>query len=132
MSKESKPSSDRDEFGRFRKGHKIDSPRRGRPHKTDSFPILLAVTQEYSIAELRKMLRDTYDMAQSEKDWKGMFQVLQFVMNYAVGKPVQRTLSATIDPSKIREIFGMDEDEDVSRDDDDDDNVIDVELPTSL
>jgi hypothetical protein len=114
---------DRDELGRFAKGNKVDSPRRGRPSRADSMPILIAITQEYSIDELRHMLRQTYDMAVAKEDWKGMFQVLQFVMNYAVGKPVQRTLSATIDPEQIKRLFqggGRDDDEM------DDSDIVDV------
>lgn len=98
---------DRDEQGKFVKGHKVPSPRRGRPTRGDVMPVLTAITQAaYTAEELVSMIHDTYNMAVAEKDWKGMFTVINFVVQYAVGKPVQRTLSATIDPNALKELFG--------------------------
>lgn len=97
---------DRDESGKFVKGHKVPSPRTGRK-KADSYPILVAITQmAYTPEELVEMLHETYVVAQKSEDAKAMMQVIQFVVNYAIGKPVQRTLSATIDPEQLKEIFG--------------------------
>ncbi len=99
-------SKDRDESGKFKKGHKVPSPRRGRPARADTMPVLIAIAQEaYTSEELIAMLHETYEMAKEERAWKGMFDVIQLVVHYAVGKPVQRTLSATIDPNDIRAMF---------------------------
>jgi hypothetical protein len=103
---------DRDDAGKFVKGHKVPSPRTGRPTRGDTMPVLIAITQAaYSAEELVKMIRDTYEMAEEEKDWKGMFTVINFIAQYAVGKPVQRSLVANIDPGKLRELFGVDTDD---------------------
>ncbi len=114
---------DRDEAGKFVKGNKVVSPRAGRPKKMDSMPILRAITEEYSLEELGSMLRETYKTAYMADDAKAMLQVIKLVLDYAIGKPVQRTLSATIDPDQVRNIlggFGRQEEEE-----DDDEETID-------
>lgn len=120
----------RDDKGRFKKGQVVPAPRRGRPSRTDSMPVLVAVAEQaYSAEQLVEMVRETYETARGLDDWKGMFTVIQFVVNYAVGKPVQRTLTANINPELIKEFFqGRDtqeqEDEDSEGGDDD---VVDVD-----
>lgn len=117
---------DRDDSGKFVKGNKIASPRPGRPRKIDSMPILLAITQEYPPEELGRMLRETYAVAVKSEDAKAMLQVVKLVMDYAIGKPVVRTLSASIDPAEVRDIlagFGRPTEEE----DEQDGDVIEVE-----
>lgn len=119
---------DRDESGKFVKGNKVANPRAGRPRKIDSMPILLAITQEYSPEELGGMLRETYRVAKMADDAKAMLQVVKLVMDYAIGKPVVRTLSASIDPAEVRDIlagFGRPTEEEVE--DEQDGDVIEVE-----
>ena len=107
------PRKDRDEKGKFIQGHKVPSPRSGRLRKADHMPILYAVTQAaYSPEDLVEMLHETYRVAAKAEDAKAMMQVIQFVVNYAIGKPVQRTLTASIDPDKLKELFGDSDDED--------------------
>lgn len=97
---------DRDEAGRFVKGNKVPSPHRGRPARGDTMPVLIAVAQgAYTPEQLVDMLHETYEMSKEKGDWKGMFQVIQFVVNYAVGKPVQRSISASVDPDEIRKML---------------------------
>lgn len=116
----------RNEKGQFVKGQVVPAPRRGRPSRADSMPVLIAIAEEaYTPEQLRDMLRETYDMAVEKEDWKGMFQVIQFVLNYAVGKPVQRTLTANVNPDFIKELFQGGKGGDVE--DSDDDDVVDVE-----
>lgn len=114
-----KERKDRDESGRFVKGNKIPVPRRGRPARGDIMPVLIAVTEEFSVDELRVMLRDTWQTAVEKEDWKGMYTVLNFVVSYAIGKPVQRSLTAQIDPEKLKELFAPQEDAD--------EEVVDIE-----
>lgn len=107
------PRKDRDENGKFVKGHKVPSPRTGRMRKEQRFPILVAITQmAYTPEELVEMLHETWAVAKESQDGKAMLQVIQLVLNYAVGKPVQRTLSATVDPDKLRALFGEDNQDD--------------------
>jgi len=110
---------DRDELGKFVKGHKVPSPRQGRLRKEQRFPLLVAVTQEaYSPEEIVAMIHETYAVARKADDAKAMMQVIQLVLNYAIGKPVQRTLSASIDPEKLKELFGGGDDEGLGDDGD--------------
>lgn len=88
-------------------------------------PLLIAVTEAaYTPEELVEMLHDTYEMAVENNDWKGMFQVIQLVLNYGIGKPVQRTLKATIDPDEIRAFFQRSTGGDEG--DNSDDDIVDV------
>ena len=94
-----------DERGRFAKGNKVVAPNRGRPARADIMPVLIAVTEEFTVDELRQMLRDTWATAVEKEDWKGMYAVVNFVVQYAVGKPVQRTLTAHFDPEQALRMF---------------------------
>lgn len=88
-------------------------------------PLLIAVTEQaYTPEQLVQMLRDTYEMAVQREDWKGMFQVIQLIMNYGVGKPVQRSIKATINPDEIKGFLrGVEE----AMDDEDDGDIVDVD-----
>lgn len=96
---------DRDEKGRLVKGTSIRPFNPGRTKAAENVPILRAITEEFSIDEIQLMLRKTWLTAVQEDDWKGMLEVLRFVAAYAIGKPVQRNLNATIDVEKIRDLF---------------------------
>lgn len=70
--------------------------------KTDSRAVLQAITQEaYTSSELVHMIRETYDIAREDRQWAGMLKVITLVVEYAVGKPVHRTLTASINPDEI-------------------------------
>lgn len=118
-------AGDRDELGRFKKGHKVPSPRAGRPARANVTSMLVAVAEQaYTPDEVVDLLYETVEMARKNDDWKGMFQVAQFIVYYAVGKPVQRTLSATVDPDMVRKLFQGARDQD---EDGDDDDVVDID-----
>ena len=88
----------------IRKGEKVVHKRGLR--KVDSKAVLAAGTQEaYTSQELVHMIRETYEMSRDERDWKGMYTVIQMIVQYSVGKPVHRTLSATINPGEILELL---------------------------
>lgn len=127
---EKKPRKDRDESGKFVKGHKVPSPRTGRPKRTgNNMSILAAVSQEaYTAEELVQMIHETYNMAREKEEWKGMYTVIAFIVSYAVGKPVQRSLSATIDKDEVRRILsGFGGQDETNPADADDDDVVDVD-----
>ncbi len=98
--------ADRDEQGRFLKGNKVAHPGAGRPARGDIMPVLIAVTQAtYTGEDLVRMIRETYDLAMEEKDARTALMVIKFVVEYAIGKPVQRTLTAQVDPNEIRNLL---------------------------
>lgn len=91
--------------GRFLKGNKY-RPKNPPARKVNSIDFLKAVTEDaYTPQELTRMLQDTYNVAKGEGDSKVMLGVLHFIMAYAVGKPVQRSLSATMDVGFIQKLF---------------------------
>lgn len=99
--------SDRDDKGKFIKGHKVPSPRAGRPRKADSMPFLQAIASAaYSPEQIVDLIHETVDLARKVENPKIMLEVVRLVLDYAIGKPVQRTLTATIDPERLKEIFG--------------------------
>lgn len=99
--------SDRDDKGKFIKGHKVPSPRAGRPRKADSMPFLQAIASAaYSPEQIVDLIHETVDLARRVENPKIMLEVVRLVLDYAIGKPVQRTLTATIDPERLKEIFG--------------------------
>ena len=76
--------------------------------------------ERFAPEEIVFMLRDTYNMAVDKKDWKGMYAIVSLVLAYSIGKPVQRSLSAQIDPQEIKRMFSPDPIQD-------DEDAIDVE-----
>lgn len=85
--------------------------------------ILRAVAENtYTPEELSKMIRYTFDVAKERQDAKNMLEVIKFVVAYAVGKPVARSLIAQVDPDMLRGML-MDEE---GEEDDGDDDAIDV------
>lgn len=96
--------------GKFLKGNKLrpPGPLGGHPpKKLDSRPILEAIHNEFTVEEIRLMLREAYNTAVKMEDWKGQMAVVQFVAYYAIGKPVQRSIKATIEPEDFARIFKL-------------------------
>lgn len=94
--------------GRFAKGNTlrpVGPTGGGRPRKLDAIEVLEAITAEFSLDEIRVMLRKAYSTALKVEDWKGQLEVLRFVYAYAVGKPVQRSISATIEREDFIKLF---------------------------
>jgi hypothetical protein len=118
---------DRDEHGRFVKGNQIENPNRGRPSRRDNVQFLIAVTENaYTPDELTLMLQDTWNMAVKNDNEKIMLEVLRFILAYAVGKPVSKSITAQVDPDEIRGYLrGLAKDN--SGGDDDNDDVIEVQ-----
>ena len=51
------------------------------------------------------MLRKAHGIAVANNDWKGVLEVARFVAAYAIGKPVQRSIKATIEPEEFAKLF---------------------------
>jgi hypothetical protein len=93
--------------GKFVKGNKIRPANYngGRPRKLDSRPILEAIHDEFTVEEIRAMLRKAYATAVQMEDWKGQMAVVQFVAYYAIGKPVSRSIKANIEVEDFIKLF---------------------------
>lgn len=110
---------DRDKDGKFIVGNKSPGGRYKRS-KREMTQLLISVTElAYTPEEMVYMIRDTYNMAVDKGDWKGMYAIVSLVLAYGIGKPVQRSLTAQIDPEDIRRMFRPEEthDEEVDSDD---------------
>lgn len=100
--------------GQFVKGNKI-RPKNPVGKRKDYWPILKAVAEDaYTPEELTALIHETVDMARAADDWKGVYAILKLVLDYTVGKPVQRTLTATIDADTLRSSFFAGEEVDES------------------
>ena len=100
----------RDGKGRFADGNKLRPPgstNGGRPRKLDSRPILEAIHDTFDPAEIGRMLMQARDIAIKNEEWKGLLEIARFVASYAIGKPVQRSVNATISAEDFANIFKM-------------------------
>lgn len=133
LTKEKVERKDRDEHGRFAKGNRVPAPKRGRPHRGDIMPVLVAITETYTPSQISAMMVETWNMAKDKEDWKGMYTILNLIVSYAIGKPVQRSLTATIDPEQIKALFspegGGEEGED-GEEEEDSTSIVDVIVVT--
>lgn len=91
--------------GQFVKGNKI-RPKNPSGKRKDYWPILKAVAEDaYTPDEITALIHETVDMAREAQDWKGVYAMLRLVLDYTVGKPVQRTLTASMDADELRQMF---------------------------
>jgi hypothetical protein len=93
--------------GRFVKGNPIRpiNPSGGRPKKLDSKKMLEAIHDEFQPHEIGAMLRQAHQIAVKNDDWKGVLEVARLIAAYAIGKPVQRSIKATIEPEDFAKFF---------------------------
>lgn len=114
--------------GQFVKGNKI-RPKTPVGKRKDYWPILKAVAEDaYTPAEITALIHETVQLAREAEDWKGIAYILKFIMDYTVGKPVQRTLTASMDADALRSMFFAGEE---SEDDGSDGVVIDGDYEAS-
>jgi hypothetical protein len=108
--------------GRFLKGNKIaPKSRPGRPSRGDIMPVLTAIIEEFPPEEIGDMIRHGYETAVKDADVKMQLEFIRFVTSYAIGKPIQRSIKAQIDPEEFKRMFQPDSAEE-------DDDVIDGEV----
>lgn len=100
-----KPAKGKDSSGKFVKGNTYRPTKRPGKRK-DNYAILRAITEDaYTPAQLTNMVKETYELSRDAGDWKGMFAVIRLIADYTIGKPVQRTLTASMDAEEIRNMF---------------------------
>lgn len=91
--------------GQFVKGNQI-RPLNPPGKRKDYWPILKAVAEDaYTPQQLTDLIHETVDMARGAGDWKGVYAILKLVLDYTVGKPVVRSLTATMDADELRAMF---------------------------
>ena len=93
--------------GQFVKGNTY-TPRHRKGRKTDNYELLRAIEAAYTPEQITELVREAVDMAREAGDWKGVYTVFSFIMAYTVGKPVQRTLTASMNADEIRAMFFAD------------------------
>lgn len=94
--------------GRFVKGNRFRppvTPGAGRPRKLDSKVMLEAIHDAFTPEEITQLLRRAVEIAEKNDDAKGVLEVARLVLAYAIGKPVQRSIKAMIEPEEFAQLF---------------------------
>ena len=102
------PQSGRDAKGKFIKGNTFKNPNvrsPGRPRKLDSGIMLQAIHDAFTPEEVTGLLRQARDIAVKNDDAKSVLEVARLVLAYAIGKPVQRSIKAMIEPEEFAALF---------------------------
>lgn len=77
---------------------------------SDAAAMLKAVVEAHSPAEMTFLLREAMTIARARKDWYGILMILRFQVEYGVGKPVQRSVSAQMSIEQFAAQFEDDPD----------------------
>ena len=77
----------------------------------DTVALLKGVTEAFSAEEVTGMLVDARSIAIAQNSWEGLLAISKFILEYSVGKPVQRSVSTIINPALFAKKF-MDDQED--------------------
>lgn len=96
----------RDRLGRFQKG--MVSVRKGKK-QPDFGPALASIQRAFPSEEIGERLAETYELARASKSAKAMLSVLELVLSYQFGKPVQRQLNVGASLEEFRALFASDE-----------------------
>lgn len=92
--------------GKFQKGNTYYLSAKNQGRKKDHYEILRAVTElAYTPEQLIDLIHETVDLARGAGDWKGVAAIIRLVLDYTIGKPVQRTLTATMQADELRAMF---------------------------
>ena len=67
----------------------------------DPLVVLKGITEAYTAEEVTELLYCAELFALEQKSWEGILAILKLALEYSVGKPVQRSVSATFDMSKF-------------------------------
>lgn len=88
--------------GKFKKGNKV-RPYTPSGKKKDYSPILRAVAENaYTPEQITDLVHEMVDIAREAGDWKGIYAAVSFILAYSVGKPVQRSITASMDVDTLR------------------------------
>lgn len=81
------------------------SIQRAAKKSADPLAMLQAVTEAHTPEEMTRLLRRAAEIAVDQKSWMGIVEILRLELEYAVGKPVQRSVSASLDPEEFAKHF---------------------------
>lgn len=73
--------------------------------------VLKGVTEAYTADEVRQLVYEAMGYARQWKSWEGMLAILKFQMEYSVGKPVQRSVTAALKPEDFARFLADDDNE---------------------
>jgi hypothetical protein len=112
------PQSGRDaKTGKFIKGNTFKNPNTrspGRPRKLDSALMLQAIGDAFTPQDVVDLLHKAVEIAEKNDESKTILEVARLILAYAIGKPVQRSIKAMIEPEEFAALFmgGGDDDDD--------------------
>lgn len=94
--------------GKFYKGNALKPVNPGRPKRINVQEMLEAIAEDFPPERVISIVNKALEIAIKQQDWKGVHAVALLVLHYQIGKPVQRAITAQIDPDKFRELFQPD------------------------
>jgi hypothetical protein len=77
----------------------------GRPRKLDSGIMLQAIHDAFTPEEVVGLLHQARDIAEKNGEAKTILEIARLVLAYAIGKPVQRSIKAMIEPEEFAALF---------------------------
>ena len=95
----------RNEKGQFLKGNPIRPVNPGRVKKAIAKELLEALAEVSTPETIAADLDDVVRIAKAENDAKTLLEVVRLKLAYLIGKPVQRSITASIDPDEFRAYF---------------------------
>ena len=103
----------RNEKGQFLKGNPIRPVNPGRVKKAIAKELLEALAEVSTPETIAADLDDVVRIAKEERDAKTLLEVVRLKLAYLIGKPVQRSITASIDPDEFRALFTPEEEQEV-------------------
>lgn len=106
--KRAKDGSLRTMDGKFYKGNALKPMNPGRPKRINVQEMLEAIADDFPPERVISIINKALEIAIKQQDWKGVHAVATTVLHYQIGKPVQRSITAQIDPDDFRKMFQPD------------------------
>lgn len=78
---------------------------RGAKKSADSMLMLRAITEAYTAAEIKVILREAMEIAQARRSWEGIVSIIRLMADYGIGKPVQRAIHANMSAADFAASF---------------------------
>ena len=73
--------------------------------------VLLAIDSYMTPAKIHELLKAAEEIALRQRTAAGVMELLRFCIEYQIGKPVRRQISASVDLEQFHALFAPDDDE---------------------
>ena len=79
---------------------------KGRPTKAQELALVDSIRSTFTPDEIQNILTEALAIAKANKSTRGLLAVVEFAMNYTVGKPLQRIQQSEGGLSSVLEVLG--------------------------